>query len=455
MRAILRAFGATCCGLVLWSSLATVAAEADPAPVPLLAAGEPVQWWFAYKFNSNDFASNAHDIPTNCRFGGTLLGKSFSQYYAVASSDDPHLTDAGKALIGKSLDDPLGATFDEVYSGHYYYVVWNDQFYGSPTINRAHCPMNDRKNNCAAPWGHSKGMLAWNEDGEGLVIQVTTPNWPGAASQTHPRAVNAGFPQGVGNTLGCVGDNNISNAQHFFALKLNRDDVKAVLRALDRASVVTDTSNPQVVNMTINGAPLPPDLRPLVDALQKTTPSAETDFVDVTLSSGVRLIVKPSELHAPPWQFVSWRLDGASLRTATWWASPQIPTTRDQTRVVCWPDALKQDGAVPPIGRVEIATTGTWKGKPIGLKGGENHAKIGVTTSGDHRYAIFGDLNQQGQLAGNCASSQNGRGGMFFVVNDPVLAQDVSSLIKGNSDWTAATHARPAARVARRGRQTH
>jgi hypothetical protein len=62
-----------------------------------------------------------------------------------------------------------------------------------------------------------------------------------------------------------------------------------------------------------------------------------------------------------------------------------------------------------------------------------NHAKIGVST-GTHTYTIFGDMNQQGALSGpKCDSSQNGRGGLFFVVNNPRLFEGVSDLIKGDS----------------------
>ena len=68
--------------------------------------------------------------------------------------------------------------------------------------------------------------------------------------------------------------------------------------------------------------------------------------------------------------------------------------------------------------------------KGIGKANG-NHAKIGVTTSG-HPYAIFGDMNQQGTLSGpNCKSSQNGRGGLFYIVDNGQLAKSVTDLIKG------------------------
>ncbi len=121
------------------------------------------------------------------------------------------------------------------------------------------------------------------------------------------------------------------------------------------------------------------------------------------------------------------------VRAATWWAKPQIYSTTASTKIGCWDESLAKPGAV------EIATTGQWKGQTFGLKGGLggnfNHVKIGVSTSGDANYAIFGDMNQQGaSLAGqNCGSSQNGRGGMFFAVNDPDLFASVTALIQGDS----------------------
>src|SRR6185437_14360360 len=105
------------------------------------------------------------------------------------------------------------------------------------------------------------------------------------------------------------------------------------------------------------------------------------------LSSGIELISKPSGLHVPPWQMVSATLDGVDLRTATWWATPKIPTTTSSTTIACWDSSLGTPGAV------EIATTGQFGGKALGLQGvassSGNHAKIGVSLSGTHHYAIF------------------------------------------------------------------
>jgi hypothetical protein len=337
---------------------------------------------------------------------------SFGQQFAIASSDSKSLH-SGSGCVGDTTGDPVGATFDEIYNGSFNYVVWNDQFYQDPTLTAC-----GNSNSCSAPWGHSKGILAWSDAGNGVVMQVTTPDWPGAADEAHPR-------QEEGNTLGCTArDDNVLVSQHFFALRLTKDDVVKVLTALQNASVVTDPHNAQIVK---NGGPA--DIDGLVAKLGLKSPS--TAFTHDTLSTGVQLISKPSSLHVPPWQMVSSVLDGVSLRAATWWASPQIPSTTSSTAIECWDPSLSAPGAV------EIATTGHFAGKTFGLKGiatsDGNHAKIGVSTSGTHHYTIFGDMNQQGAISGTCKSSQNGRGGLFFVIDDVELSDGVKDLISGDS----------------------
>ena len=227
-------------------------------------------------------------------------------------------------------------------------------------------------------------------------------------------------------------DNDVKVSQHFFALHLSESDVEQVLAALANASVVTNVKDPSLVR---SGGPAA--IVAAVARLGRKSPS--NAVLDVTLSSGVRLISKPSALHVPPWQLVSAELTapgaafGPALRTATWWTAPAIPATDAATKIACWDAALGKPGAVA------IATTGTWAGKTIGLQGGpspdRNHGKIGVSTDGDHPYAIFGDMNQQGALgpAAKCGSSQNGRGGLFFVVEDRALHDSVAALIAGGS----------------------
>jgi hypothetical protein len=166
--------------------------------------------------------------------------------------------------------------------------------------------------------------------------------------------------------------------------------------------------------------------------------SASTAVTVTPLSSGVQFISKPSHLNVPPWQMVSSVLGGISLRTATWWASPEIPSTDGTAAPACWSSEL-----TTPPGAVQIATTGSFSGKTFGLTGGlgtnYNHAKLGVSTSGATPYAIFGDMNQQGTLSGtNCSSSQNGRGGMFYAVANTQLSNSLSSLIAGDTASVAA-----------------
>jgi hypothetical protein len=401
--------------------------QAADAPTPLLKRGQPVDWWFMLKLNSAIFPGCGPGPARACIFGGEVQKyRGFGQQFVYASKNKPSL-EQGSGCAGDSINDPMGATFDEVYNGSYNYVIWNDQFYDDPEIQGC-------TNSCSGPWGHSKGLLAWSDDGEGFVLQVTTPSWPAAGSKAHPR-------ENDGNTLGCVTDNNVLVSQHFFALKVNREDIAKILKALRNASVVTDTANSQIVN--VSG---PSDLKTLVGQLGKK--SASATVTKDTLSSGVVLISKPSALHVPPWQMISAELDGVSLRAATWWAKPQIYSTTASTPIGCWDDKLAQPGAV------EIAISGQWDGKAFGLAGGLggnfNHAKIGVSTSGGTHYTIFGDMNQQGSwLAGqNCASSQNGRGGVFYVLDDADLFEDVTNLLAGNSAPTTP----PKVRSAKKGR---
>jgi hypothetical protein len=390
--------------LGMFACIAMLAAQPEDAPSPLLKANAPVDWWFVFKFNAASFPGCGGDQRA-CPFGGTVQPyKQFSQQFLYASSA-AHALQQGGGCIGDTTTDPLGVTFSQVYNGKFFYVVWNDQFFGDPI------------NTKGAPAGHSKGMFVWNNGGDGFVLQVSTPSWPASGNVMKPRRTD-------GNTLGCVNDNDVLVSQHFFALKLSKDDVVTVLKALENASVVTDPTKPQIVN---NGGPA--DIQALVKALGRVSKS--TIPTKATLSSGVMLISKPSKLPVPPWQMVSAILESEPLRVASWWTNPEIPTTTATTTVGCWDESLAKPGAV------EIATTGTWTGKTLGLEGGAkpngNHAKVGVST-GTHSYVIFVDLNQQGSVSGpNCKSSQNGRGGLFYVVQDAQLSNSVRGLIQGNT----------------------
>jgi hypothetical protein len=393
------------------SGPATGAGGPTGSPTPLLAQGHPVDWWFVFKFNSAAFPGCAGGAVRMCPFGGSVQNyKAFGQQFAYASSEAPSLQE-GSNCVGDTTDDPVGATFAEVYNASLHYVVWNDQFYDDPKIQGC-------TKECGSPWGHSKGLVAWDDTGNGFVMQVTTPSWPAAGSAQFPRKTD-------GNTLGCVMDDNVQVSQHFFSLRLNSDDLVKVLKALQNASVVTDPNNHQIVN---NGGPA--EVQQLAAGLG--VKSSSDTFTKDTLSTGIQLISKPSNLHVPPWQMVSAVLGGVSLRTATWWANPKIYTTTATTTISCWNDSL---GMPAPV---EIATTGQWDGTVFGLTGGLgtnfNHAKLGVSISGNQNYAILGDMNQQGTASGaNCASSQNGRGGLFYVLGDAELAASLRDLMSGDT----------------------
>ena len=105
------------------------------------------------------------------------LTKASAQQFVYASSTTPTLQQ-GSECVGDTSNDPIGVTFDEIYRGSFHYVVWNDQFYGDPDISGC-------SESCGAPWGHSKGVVAWNDAGEGLVMQVTTPS-PASGSSEFP-----------------------------------------------------------------------------------------------------------------------------------------------------------------------------------------------------------------------------------------------------------------------------
>jgi hypothetical protein len=183
-----------------------------------------------------------------------------------------------------------------------------------------------------------------------------------------------------------------------------------------------------------NGGPA--NIRALVNGLGKVTTGTTCSVTP--LSTGVQIISKPSNLQVPPWQMISAKLSGLPLRVASWWQPPAIYSSAAGAVPGCWASGLGAPGAVA------IATTGTWNGISIGLEGGDgtnfNHAKIGISTDPTKPICIFGDMNQQGALAPNyaspgqtCDSSQNGRGGTFYVLSNPGLFASLTQLLSGST----------------------
>jgi hypothetical protein len=199
-----------------------------------------------------------------------------------------------------------------------------------------------------------------------------------------------------------------------------------------------------------NGGPA--NIQALVKQLGKT--SSSKDLTLSTLSSGVKLISKPSGLDCPPWQLVSAKLGGLPLRVASWWSQPGIYSTKANTKITCWPAS-----GVGKPGPVEIALSGKWKDQVLGLHGtptpGGNHAKIGVSTNKRKAFSIFGDMNQMGTLnkildkenkgttEKTCKIHQNGRGGLFFVVDNRKLFNNITELLSGDTAPLRAPKKKP------------
>jgi hypothetical protein len=396
-------------------------------PVPLVSGAHPVTWWFAFKFNDLMPETLRPVSAGDCPFGGVVntnnnSDKHSNLAYAYAYGDgQTHGLVAGGSRIGWSDEDPLGVTYRNVFEGSYSYVVFNDQFYGDPQISGC-------GNDCEAPWAHAKGLLAWDDQGQGLLLQVTTPSWPHSGSA---RDVNP-----LGNTLGCINrDNPIKYSQHFFAVRLSKADVVLMLQSLANAGIATVPGVDQVFHIR---AQSPADLAQLAGVLGNKDP-ADPKPMMIKLSSGVGVISKPAALHVPPWQYVSAMLGGEPLRVATWWTGVDKIPDKGAVKPGCWDARLTTPGAV------QNALTGTWDHKSIDLKGASgNHAKIGVSQSGGNSYTIFGDMNQTGAYSGNCnpPKGQSVRGGLFYVLSDKTLYDGVSALLSAAT--AQGNHAAPA-----------
>lgn len=402
-------------------------AAADIAPK--LGDGSSVDWWFAFKLNTYAFKSCS--TTRKCIFGGEV--QDYPYGYGLQYLEASHSNGATKEMELKTDclgtgDDPVAKTFDQIYSGTApNYVIWNDQLYQEPIMNLTPpCSSWGNADSCSAPWGHSKGALAWDKDGNGFIMQVTTPDWPGNGNSNITRKVQ-------GNSLGCNTDDNVMVSQHFFSLKLMHSDITAILTAMQKAMVVTDPNSSQLVKLTTG----PSDLASLAKGLGKA--NTDKTVFQATLSTGAKLIAKPQALKVPVWQMVS-ALVEKPLRTATWWTAPAVLSAK-AGKPGCWSDEL----GTPE--EVQIATTGQWKGTKFNLTGGLgtdfNHAKLGYSLEGS--LAIMGDMNQQGsyspsdQRAG-CSSSQNARGGMFFVLDDATLNSGLKELMTGETaDYHGST----------------
>src|SRR6185312_4719563 len=99
-----------CIGLLLVAiavALASAAHADEPAPV--VAAGQPVQWWFVFKLNAGKFPGCAAHAVRACPFGGDVQHyTNLSQQYIFARNEHPELQQ-GEGCSGDTTADPVGA----------------------------------------------------------------------------------------------------------------------------------------------------------------------------------------------------------------------------------------------------------------------------------------------------------------------------------------------------------
>ena len=286
--------------------------------------------------------------------------------------------------------DPVRATFDSIYNGSPFFLIWNDQFYGDPKIEGC------GNGQLQFPLGPFQGHASLGtEKGDGLVLQVTTLSWPAAGSAKHPRK--------AGNTLGCVStQNNINNAQHFFSLKLDKKGVLAVLAGLKNASVATDPANGQIARLggpqEIRDAAEALGQKPARKAPAKKTPE-DLKIIQTQLTPDVMLISKPSNLNVPPWQMVSALLDGASeaYGDVVGFASKSSSSTKKSTKIGCWEGRVEvrqqESGRRHHRQERQLRWARAWldrRAEP--RRGWRDHVGI------ERLRLIFGDLNQQGTI---------------------------------------------------------
>jgi hypothetical protein len=79
------------------------------APVPLIAVGQPVDWWFAFKLNAGVFPGCAANKNTVCRFGGdtSFTHGDIGQQFVFASSQDRTLQSGNDVPPTGSVGQPL------------------------------------------------------------------------------------------------------------------------------------------------------------------------------------------------------------------------------------------------------------------------------------------------------------------------------------------------------------
>jgi len=128
-------------GIPTLCSFTLLAADAL-VPVALIKSGQPVDWWFVFKFNAGSFPE-CGGFQRTCMFGGTVQPyTTFGQQFAFGSTAGGTLRQGG-GRAGNATTDPLGATFDQVYNGKFCYVLiaTTGTWQGNLIMQRSACPL--------------------------------------------------------------------------------------------------------------------------------------------------------------------------------------------------------------------------------------------------------------------------------------------------------------------------
>ena len=477
--------------------------ENNFTPRPFIGSKDSVNWWFCFKFpfipDKNNYNFCDKKLPQSCLTGSfhgpdnlpqvfikenfqckwdinpyessyspnslikekvnflkknnTYYKNQWSLQYLIATDKEPKLK-KGVGCLGMTNEDPLGSTFNQIYNNNCNYLIYNDQFYSDPISGPDIVAFG-------TGYAHAKGMLAWDNNGDGIWLQVTTPNWPKCGSKKFATSWD-------GNTLGCGLDNNIEASQHFFCICINKIDVINILNGYIQTFIITDNSKPQLVYLLKN---CPREIKKLVDQLQipefiktwdsscpknypkgsRKPPQINKKYLNMNLQGvgnifkDIKVVFKPSKLRVPPWQYMSTMLNSVDIYSATWWQPPAIPSTPRNIKPDC-PDWQSFFGDKLP-GEVSIVKTGKWENIKFSLTASEisnkNHAKFGVGKIDD--ICIFSDINQQGAVrCGSgiytckntappesptcCATGQNYRGGAWIILPNKILANSLREL---------------------------
>lgn len=92
-----------CASLAFTAALSPTSAQAQSAPTPLIATGQPADWVFVFKMNSGVFPTKTPITERNCLFGGTpqAYKSAFSQQYV-------YRTRCAGAVLTLSFGEKLG-----------------------------------------------------------------------------------------------------------------------------------------------------------------------------------------------------------------------------------------------------------------------------------------------------------------------------------------------------------